>query len=214
MRRNRAYTLVEMLVVIGVIGILVSILVPVLARARASAARAACANNMRQLSAAYVIYANANRDTPPGAANLRAVLVDAWVHWQRTRRIDESALAAHLSVRGGGLEALLRCPLAPPPMLRPGSPLCRITYSMNTGLWRGYWQGEPRLKVTQVRNPSAKALLYDEDAQVDDGAFWYEFGDVLTNRHDGRGNIAYFDGHVEPQLPRVAHERQSNDPRY
>jgi len=73
---------------------------------------------------------------------------------------------------------------------RPFAPLCKITYSMNTGLWRGYWEGLPRLKVSQVRNPADKALLYDEDPNVGDGAFWYAFNDALTDRHGGRGSCS------------------------
>lgn len=204
----------ELLVVIGVLVVLLSILIPVLSRARAAAARAACASNLRQLVAAYTMYANANRGLPPGPGNISVVLDDDWVYWQASRDLDRSALAAHLSARGSQLESLLRCPLAPLPERRPFAPLCKITYSMNTGLWRGYWRGLPRLKVSQVRNPADKALLYDEDQNVGDGAFWYAFDDVLTGRHGGRGNIAYFDAHVEAQPPSVAKEARYNDPRY
>jgi prepilin-type processing-associated H-X9-DG protein len=86
---------------------------------------------------------------------------------------------------------------------------------MNTGLWRVYWLNQPRLPITRVRNPAAKSLFYDEDDSADDGAFWYQTAsDNLADHHMGRGNIAYFDGHVDLEYPPFAHEQPHNDPRY
>src|SRR5690242_20256594 len=58
---RHAFTLVELLVVIGIISLLVSILLPTLARARAAANSVACLSNLRQWSIAFRMYTDANK---------------------------------------------------------------------------------------------------------------------------------------------------------
>jgi prepilin-type N-terminal cleavage/methylation domain-containing protein/prepilin-type processing-associated H-X9-DG protein len=61
----RGFTLVELLVVIGVIAVLIAILLPALSRARAMSRRTACLSNLRQVGTAIHDYANANNGCIP-----------------------------------------------------------------------------------------------------------------------------------------------------
>src|SRR5829696_7403637 len=72
--RRAGFTLVELLVVIGIIAILIALLLPTLAKAREQANRTACLSNLRQLSVAAVRYAHENRGMFPIEAYERFVI--------------------------------------------------------------------------------------------------------------------------------------------
>jgi prepilin-type N-terminal cleavage/methylation domain-containing protein len=65
MRQRKAFTLVELLVVIGIIAILIGILLPTLSRAQESARKTVCLSNMRTLSDYLKLYSVSYKDAIP-----------------------------------------------------------------------------------------------------------------------------------------------------
>lgn len=193
----RAFTLIELLVVIAIIAVLAAVLFPVFARAREKARETACLNNLKQLGAAFLMYADDHRGRlAPSTAyfnNFRGVWEPgAIISYTKDRKIDQCP-------------SLTRQERAAPP---PWS------YSINGYLLYmgagGYFdrttpsplrdQGMP---VAAYENPARTVYLVDErkvrqgdqDPILNDPNFVDR--DKTTDRHGGKATGFFLDGHVE-----------------
>src|SRR5215471_11731879 len=76
MRRRPAFTMIELLTVVAIIGILISLLLPAIQSSRETARQVQCANNLMQLGVALGHYTSTHRVLPPGVVNAKGPILN------------------------------------------------------------------------------------------------------------------------------------------
>ncbi len=107
--RPVGFTLVELLVVIGIVALLIALLMPALRKARHAAQLISCSSNLRQIGLAFMQYSNNNRGVWPVSYNpdgssrwtFEKYAMEVMLSEYIGRRIDYSAAYADIKVGGG-----------------------------------------------------------------------------------------------------------------
>jgi prepilin-type N-terminal cleavage/methylation domain-containing protein/prepilin-type processing-associated H-X9-DG protein len=159
--KKRAFTLVELLVVIAIIALLMGILMPSLRKARAQAMRIVCISNQRQLTMAWILYADDN-DGKIVRSSVTLLHIDenSWVKWtgslvptfaQQIEGIKEGALYPYVQSVD-----VYRCPAG----LKDEARNYNIPNALNGRLASEPF-GEIK-KICQIRNAGKRLVFIDQ----------------------------------------------------
>ena len=94
-----AFTLVELLTVIAIIGILAAILIPTVGKIRAAATKATCAGNLRHLATSSLLFANDNKKLLP---TREATQSNHWATWRHPHVYSQPDYLVFRPYLGGG----------------------------------------------------------------------------------------------------------------
>src|SRR4051812_18489104 len=94
--RRYGFTLLELLIVVGIIAALLAILLPTLGRMRETARRVRCLANLRQLGTALLAYTADNNGHYPFHADIGGAHPEDWIWWQASRDVRKSAVAPYV----------------------------------------------------------------------------------------------------------------------
>ncbi len=182
---KKAFTLIELLIVIAIITILASMLLPALSKARAVAQSIKCTGNLKQIGLIYAIYTDEYKGYAPPLF-YPGVTSPYW--------------STVLKDGYGADRKLLSCPTV--------GGNTEADYN-SYGFLLPYFTHQPNLyQMADAYSPSQTGMLYDSARwEAPDQQWWYVYATtslgegVIMFRHSNRLNRLCLDGHVETNTP-------------
>nr|WP_081722065.1 prepilin-type N-terminal cleavage/methylation domain-containing protein [Geminisphaera colitermitum] len=188
---RHAFTLIELLTVIAIIGILAGIMIPTVSKVRKTAARSTCASNLRQLGMGLALYAEENRGALPRAKEPdtnglawptligNIIKVDSTKANQNNVFICSAAKSTYPNppIRTYGINLTGDKNLAPAPAIK----LASLTAPSQTAM------------LVEVKYDSGNGLGYNSLAESINGQYTKP---RLEARHEGKANMLMADNSV------------------
>ena len=204
--RRMGFTLVELLVVVAILAVLLSTILPSLHSAKESTRRVMCGSNLHQLAVAHKTYETRHLGTYPRARDYLTTeapqqgSVSGIPGYPTITTIPSQSILVLGGYLSGG-EEVFRCPsddmersdcAAGIRAILPGS----FSYTRNGAIAgvgpAGY------LRNIEIRRPGDTTMLLEEweHAPMNDSYVIPNSWDLITQRHNGEGAMAFFDGHA------------------
>ena len=204
-RRKNGFTLVELLVVIGIIALLISILLPALTSARDQASRVSCQSNLKQLGYGIVMYASDFNNSLPFANSQTLETNGKWTAggwlYKHPNKSDPSHIEAGAVWEYLKSAGVYRCPVDPleDNVTDPDFITRNLASYMINGAINGYANTVPAYKIVKFR--SDNVMFFESNERGLGNGSWNDGNNNADNglslRHKRGGSLGFFDGHAD-----------------
>jgi prepilin-type processing-associated H-X9-DG protein/prepilin-type N-terminal cleavage/methylation domain-containing protein len=218
---QRAFTVIELLVVIVVITILAGVLLPGLSRAKAKAQSISCMNNLKELQLAWIVYADDNNQLLPAnqlfvGTGPASSPPGCWVLGNAQMDLTSANIQQGVLFPYARSAAIYHCPSDQATVV--GAPTQPRTRSYTLSGYLGCsnplpeWASRMKTRYSQVScmtgpSPTGLFVLIEEhEKSIEDGFWEFSFvggpyGDAWdslpSDRHNQGCNLSFADGHVD-----------------